>query len=111
MARTVRVQYSRTFYHAHLRKLFPTKRTHLVSDPNNSLREGDVIEFSSGCRTSKNVRHVVDRIVAPFGVGVEERPAVLGKEAREALRREEKGEVRMGKIKRRVMGRVGQRWM
>ncbi|PGH26594.1 hypothetical protein AJ80_01723 [Polytolypa hystricis UAMH7299] len=107
MDRTVRVEYKHTFYHTHLRKLYPTKRTYLVSDPNNSLREGDVIEFSSGWRKSKHVRHVVDRIIAPFGEKVEDRPAVLGKEARETLRKEEKGEIQMGKITRKVMQRVG----
>lgn len=56
----------------------------MVSDPRDSLREGDVIEFSSGWRSSKNVRHVVDRIVAPFGAAIEDRPAIMTREERVA---------------------------
>lgn len=58
----------------------------MVSDPRNSLREGDVVEFSSGWRASKRVRHVVERIVAPFGAAVEQRPAVMSREERVAER-------------------------
>lgn len=58
----------------------------MVSDPRNSLREGDVVEFSSGWRASKRVRHVVERIVAPFGTAIEARPAVMSQEERVAER-------------------------
>lgn len=58
----------------------------MVSDPRNSLREGDVVEFSSGWRASKRVRHVVERIVAPFGAAIADRPAVLSREERIAER-------------------------
>ena len=69
----------------------------MVSDPRNSLREGDVIEFSSGARKSRRVRHVVERIVAPFGVSIEKRPAVMSREERE----EERARKRAGKLQRR----------
>ncbi|CAG8876028.1 unnamed protein product [Penicillium nalgiovense] len=63
------------------------RETHyLVSDPRNSLREGDIIEFSSGAPKSRNVHHVVERIITPFGEGIADRPAVLSKEEREAER-------------------------
>lgn len=78
----------------------------MVSDPRNSLREGDVIEFSSGWRKSKNVRHVVERIVAPFGDPVDKRPPVMTRAEREELRNQKQGIVKMGKIKRRVVERL-----
>ncbi|KAL1852636.1 hypothetical protein Plec18167_007730 [Paecilomyces lecythidis] len=93
MDRTVRVAHRHTTYDRHIRKTYPKTTTYLVSDPRNSLREGDVIEFSSGAPKSRRVRHVVERIVAPFGSPVEDRPAVMSREEREAERirkREEK---------------------
>lgn len=45
-----------------------------------------MIEFSSGYPKSRNVRHVVERIIAPFGSAIEERPAVLTREERDAER-------------------------
>jgi len=102
----------------------------MVSDPRNSLHEGDVIEFSSGAPKSRRVRHVVERIIAPFGVSIEERPTVMSREEREeerARKRAEKLQRReqrtlssgektrirpghqehVGKIKRMVMKRIG----
>lgn len=86
MDRTVRVSHRHTTWDSHLQKNFPKVTTFLVSDPNNSLREGDVIEFSSGAPKSRNVRHVVERIVAPFGTNIDERPPVKTREEREAER-------------------------
>lgn len=57
---------------------------HLVHDPNNSLRNGDVVEIVSGWRTSKHKRFIVNRIVAPFGPPIDERPPVPTQEQREA---------------------------
>lgn len=65
------------------------------------MREGDVIEFSSGARRSPRVRHVVDRIVAPFGVGIDERPPVLTRAQREQVQVDK----RMAKVTRK-MGRM-----
>ncbi|KAL2373733.1 hypothetical protein BDBG_00327 [Blastomyces gilchristii SLH14081] len=110
MDKTVRVLHKHTAYHKRLHKSYPASTIYLVHDPCNSLRQGDVIEFSSGWRTSKNVRHVVERIVAPFGEPVEQRPQVLSWAEREALKaeREEKaGKVmRVGRVKRLVAERL-----
>ncbi|KAJ5544589.1 Nucleic acid-binding OB-fold [Penicillium sp. DV-2018c] len=86
MDRTVRVLHRHTAWDRHIRKYYPQETSYLVSDPRNSLREGDVIEFSSGAPKSRHVRHVVERIVTPFGSGIEERPAVLSREEREKER-------------------------
>lgn len=90
MDRTVRVAHRHTFWDKHLRKSYPQTTNFLVSDPRNSLREGDVIEFSSGFPKSRNVHHVVERIVAPFGSGIEERPPVMSREEREAVREQKR---------------------
>ncbi|TVY13856.1 hypothetical protein LARI1_G007160 [Lachnellula arida] len=59
------------------------KTSHLlVHDPRSSLRTGDIISISSGWRVSKNVHHVVRKIVAPFGEPIEARPAVPSEEER-----------------------------
>ncbi|GAT22832.1 hypothetical protein RIB2604_01602480 [Aspergillus luchuensis] len=86
MDRTVRVSHRHTIWDAHIQKPYPKVTNYLVSDPRNSLREGDVIEFSSGYPKSRNVRHVVERIIAPFGSAIEDRPAVLTREERDAER-------------------------
>ncbi|KAL4892682.1 hypothetical protein BDV59DRAFT_179488 [Aspergillus ambiguus] len=86
MDRTVRVSHRHTTWDPFLRKTYPKTTSYLVSDPRNSLREGDVIEFSSGYPKSRNVRHVVERIIAPFGAAIEERPAVMTREERDAER-------------------------
>ncbi|QKX63401.1 uncharacterized protein TRUGW13939_10571 [Talaromyces rugulosus] len=98
MDKTVRVQYRHRKWEPHIQKYYPHVTTYLVSDPQGSLREGDVIEFSSGARRSPRVRHVVDRIVAPFGVGIDERPAVLTREQRE----QQQTEKRQAKVARKL---------
>lgn len=57
---------------------------YLVHDPNDSLRTGDIVSISSGWRTAKSKRHVVNRIIAPWGPPIEERPPVPTPEEREA---------------------------
>ncbi|EEH48822.1 uncharacterized protein PADG_04901 [Paracoccidioides brasiliensis Pb18] len=110
MDKTVRVLHKHSTYHKKLHKNFPDRTIYLVHDPCNSLREGDVIEFSSGWRTSKNVRHVVERIVAPFAIPVDQRPRVLSYEEREMMKAEKKRkqgkERRVGRIKRLVEMRL-----
>ncbi|KAJ5503941.1 hypothetical protein N7463_006815 [Penicillium fimorum] len=86
MDRTVGVCHRHTLWDRHIRKFYPQETHYLVSDPRNSLRDGDIIEFSSGAPKSRNVHHVVERIITPFGVAIEDRPAVLSKEEREAER-------------------------
>ena len=61
----------------------------LVHDPKSSLRTGDIISISPGWRVSKQVHHVVNSIIAPFGEPIESRPAVPSEEER-LLEREEK---------------------
>ncbi|WEW60621.1 hypothetical protein PRK78_006108 [Emydomyces testavorans] len=110
MDKVVRVEHVHQLWDKKIRRPYPQKTIFRVADPRNSLREGDVIEFTSGHRASKTVRHVVERIVAPFGVGIEERPAVMTEweRAEERIRKSRMGkkEVRLGKVKRRVMERL-----
>ena len=57
-----------------------------MHDPNNSLRTGDVVAIVAGWRVSKTVRHVVQHIVKPAGVPIEERPAIPTEAERVARR-------------------------
>ncbi len=82
MAKTVKIQVTNPkneMFHPVLRKPVGLRpRTLLVHDPRGSCIEGDVVNVQGGLRASKTVRHVVTRIVAPFGgVAVAKRPAVL----------------------------------
>ncbi|KAJ5659845.1 Nucleic acid-binding OB-fold [Penicillium longicatenatum] len=86
MDRTVRVTHRHSTWDKHIGKFYPKETRYLVSDPLNSLREGDVIEFSSGAPKSRHVHHVVERIITPFAVPLEERPAVMSREQREQER-------------------------
>ncbi|PWY88411.1 nucleic acid-binding protein [Aspergillus heteromorphus CBS 117.55] len=86
MNRTVRVSHRHSVWDSYIQKYYPKETTFLVSDPRDSLREGDVIEFSSGYPKSRTVRHVVDRIIAPFGSPVESRPPVMSRAERDAER-------------------------
>ncbi|KAJ5781819.1 uncharacterized protein N7518_010302 [Penicillium psychrosexuale] len=86
MDRTVGVSHRHTLWDRHIRKFYPQETHYLVSDPRNSLRNGDIIEFSSGAPKSRNVHHVVERIITPFGDAIADRPPVLSKEEREAER-------------------------
>lgn len=86
MDRTVTVTYRSNEWDKHIRKYYRNEVKVLVSDPQNSLRAGDVIEFSSGAPKSRRVHHVVERIITPFAVPIEERSAVLTREEREQER-------------------------
>ncbi|KAF7715802.1 Uncharacterized protein PECH_005970 [Penicillium ucsense] len=86
MDRTVTVVYRSNEWDKHVRKYYRKDVKILVSDPQNSLRKGDVIEFSSGAPKSHRVHHVVERIITPFAVPIEDRPAVMTKEEREQER-------------------------
>ncbi|KAF2012246.1 nucleic acid-binding protein [Aaosphaeria arxii CBS 175.79] len=77
MSKAVKVRIAEKTWDKHFRKFFPSPKTYLVADPNNSLVEGDVVRIASGYRTSKQIRHIVSAIVAPFGAPVEERTPVL----------------------------------
>lgn len=104
MDRTARVTLRTRVWDKRVRKYYPKDVRYLVSDPQNSLRQGDVIEFSSGARKSRHVHHVVERIITPFAVPIEERPAVLSREERE-LERERRW---ADKYIRRESKRLGQ---
>ncbi|KAF3389000.1 hypothetical protein F1880_004422 [Penicillium rolfsii] len=86
MDRTVTVVYRSNEWDKHIRKYYKKETKLLVSDPQNSLRKGDVIEFSSGAPKSHRVHHVVERIITPFAVPIEDRPALLTREEREQER-------------------------
>ncbi|KAJ5174329.1 uncharacterized protein N7482_000206 [Penicillium canariense] len=86
MDRTVTVVYRSNEWDKHIRKYYQKENKKLVSDPQNSLRTGDVIEFSSGAPKSRHVHHVVERIITPFAVPIEDRPAVLTRQEREQER-------------------------
>lgn len=83
-------------------QFFNDPQTHLVHDPNNSLRTGDVVAITPGWVTSQHKRHLVKHIIAPNGVPVEQRPPIpteeenwAAKEAKKAAkdaRRAEKAE-------------------
>ncbi|KAJ5871318.1 uncharacterized protein N7529_003671 [Penicillium soppii] len=102
MDRTVRVLHKHITWDRHIRKYYGKQTHFLVSDPQNSLREGDVIEFSSGAPKSKHVRHVVERIVTPFGVEIADRPSVPSKEQREAKREQSWAEKYVRRESRRL---------
>ncbi|RDW65869.1 uncharacterized protein DSM5745_09608 [Aspergillus mulundensis] len=102
MDRCVRVEHRHNVWDDFLRKNYPKVTTFMVSDPQNSLREGDVIEFSSGYPKSRRVHHVVERIIAPFGQTIKDRPAVLSREERNAIRVEK----RVAKAARREQRRL-----
>ncbi|KAL8909208.1 MAG: hypothetical protein Q9207_000382 [Kuettlingeria erythrocarpa] len=76
MMKAVKVRTTKQVYNSFLRKHFTAHQSHLVSDPNSSLREGDVVRIAPGWRAGKRIRHVVTEIVAPWGPPVEERPPI-----------------------------------
>ncbi|KAJ4387999.1 hypothetical protein N0V93_008602 [Gnomoniopsis smithogilvyi] len=82
--KTAKVRVGGEIWNQKVKKYFKSPEKHLVHDPNNSLRTGDVVEIVSGWRTSKMKRFVVNRIIAPFGPPIEERPPVPTPEEREA---------------------------
>ncbi|KAL8841319.1 MAG: hypothetical protein Q9170_000949 [Blastenia crenularia] len=76
MMKAVKVRTSKQTYNSFLKKHFQAHQFHLVSDPNSSLREGDVVRIAPNWRTSKHIRHIVTEIVAPWGPPIEERPLI-----------------------------------
>ncbi|RKF58802.1 putative ribosomal protein s17 [Golovinomyces cichoracearum] len=77
MQKTVKVRIGVQQWDSLIKKNFNRSRNVLVHDPNDSLRTGDIISISPGWRISKSVRHIVDKLVAPFGTPAEERPPIL----------------------------------
>lgn len=90
MSRAVKVRIAGQEWNKTFRKHFPSHTHYTVSDPNNSLVEGDVVRITSGHRTSSTIRHVVTAIVAPFGEPVENRPRVLNAAELDDVRMQER---------------------
>lgn len=90
MSRAVKVRVAGQEWNKLFRKHFPSHKHYTVSDPNNSLVEGDVVRITSGHRAGSTIRHVVTAIVAPFGEPVENRPRVLNAEELDKLRVQER---------------------
>ncbi|KAK8018244.1 hypothetical protein PG991_007434 [Apiospora marii] len=57
-------------------KSFKYPHYHLVHDPSNSVRQGDVISIAAGWRESSRKKHVVKHILAPYGTPIDARPPV-----------------------------------
>lgn len=81
---TVKVRVAKEEWNKKIKKYFKKPVHHLVHDPNDSLRTGDIVSIVSGWRTSRHKRHVVNRIIAPWGPPLEERPPLPTPEEREA---------------------------
>lgn len=65
---------------------FQTYKNHLVSDPNSSLRAGDIVRIENeGRKLSRHIQHVVSEIIAPWGPAIEERPPIFTAEERRMI--------------------------
>ncbi|KKA29273.1 hypothetical protein TD95_002518 [Thielaviopsis punctulata] len=76
MDKTVKVRVGSQKWNSRVSKWFSVPKNHLVHDPNNSLKTGDVVAITPGWRTSGHKRHVVKHIIAPASTPIEERPPV-----------------------------------
>ncbi|KAF6219403.1 hypothetical protein HO133_005229 [Letharia lupina] len=82
MMKAVKVRTAKQTYNKFLKKHFRSNNSYLVSDPNSSLRAGDVVKIAAERRISRHIKHVVTEIVAPWGPSIDERPPVLSEEER-----------------------------
>ncbi|KZF21874.1 nucleic acid-binding protein [Xylona heveae TC161] len=98
MMKTVKVRIAQQNWNNHIRKFFSKPTHYLVRDPNNSTREGDIVRIAAGFRVSKQVRHVVTAIIAPFGDTLRSRPHVPS----EAKRQRQLEAKRHAKLARRA---------
>ena len=87
---------------------FLSYQSYLVSDPNSSLRQGDVVRIAHGWRTSQHIKHVVTEIVAPWGPPIEERPKILSEEERMEIRLKKRAAKLERRQQRREKGKVGE---
>ncbi|KAL8735584.1 MAG: hypothetical protein Q9166_000753 [cf. Caloplaca sp. 2 TL-2023] len=105
MMKAVKVRTVKQVYDSFLRKHYTAYQSHLVSDPNSSLRTGDVVRITLRPPASKHIRHVVTKILAPWGPPADERPPIPSveeldaqyrakREARIARREERKKEAK-----------------
>ncbi|KAL8768445.1 MAG: hypothetical protein Q9209_005351 [Squamulea sp. 1 TL-2023] len=76
MMKAVKVRTVKQVYDSFLQKHYTAYQSHLVSDPNDSLRTGDVVRITARPPASKHIRHVVTEILAPWGPPAEERPPI-----------------------------------
>ncbi|KAK4041020.1 hypothetical protein C8A01DRAFT_15189 [Parachaetomium inaequale] len=112
MDKTVKVRVGGQKWNSFLKKFFDDPKTHLVHDPNNSLRLGDVVAITPGWRVSKTKRHVVKHIIAPgSGVPIDGRAPVPTAEERcaerDALRAVKDERRSLNKLADRVEKRMG----
>ncbi|KAL8659126.1 MAG: hypothetical protein Q9226_000590 [Calogaya cf. arnoldii] len=107
MMKAVKVRTVKQVYDSFLQKHYTAHKSYLVSDPNSSLRTGDVVRIAARPPASKHIRHVVTDIVAPWGPPAEERPPIptlndldaqykAKREARTARRKQRPEESKMG---------------
>ncbi|KUI72256.1 37S ribosomal protein S17, mitochondrial [Cytospora mali] len=82
--KTAKVSVAKEEWNKKIKKHFGKSENYLVHDPNESLRTGDIVSIVSGWRTSKHKRHVVNRIIAPWGPPLDERAPLPTPEEREA---------------------------
>ncbi|KAK3301476.1 uncharacterized protein B0H64DRAFT_383731 [Chaetomium fimeti] len=112
MDKTVKVRVGGLKWNNFLKKFFKDPKTHLVHDPNNSLRLGDVVAITPGWRVSKDKRHVVKHIIAPgSGVPIQAR-APIPTEAERIAEREAQRAVKderrsINKMAERVQNQMG----
>lgn len=76
MQKTVKVRVGAQKWNKIINKWFAEPKHYLVHDPNSSLRTGDVVSIIPGWPTSQHKRHVVKKIIAPYGVPIEDRPPI-----------------------------------
>ncbi|KAK8098653.1 uncharacterized protein PG998_014139 [Apiospora kogelbergensis] len=74
--KTVKVRLWGQRWENHVAKSFKYPHFHLVHDPSNSVRQGDVISIAAGWRASSRKKHVVKHIIAPHGTPIDARPPV-----------------------------------
>ncbi len=99
---------ARIYTHANSSQHFLEYQSHLVADPNSSLRQGDVVRIVQGLRTSRRIQHVVTEIVAPWGPPIEERPKVLSDEERMDIRTTKRAAKLERRKLRREKGTIGE---
>ncbi|KAK5168961.1 uncharacterized protein LTR77_006270 [Saxophila tyrrhenica] len=100
MDKTVKVRLPKQRWNKRIHKYFATHESHLVHDPNNSLRTGDVVQLHR-LRVSTIVHHVVASILSPFGSPISERPPVPTADDRLAMYKKK----RFAKLHRRGLRR------
>ncbi|KAK7976424.1 glutaminase [Apiospora arundinis] len=97
MDKTVKIKLWGQKWEKHVSKSFKYPHYHLVHDPSNSVRKGDVISIAAGWRASSQKKHVVKHIIAPYGTPIDARPPVPTEEELKAAYVAE----RVAKIERR----------